>query len=232
MYNNIELINTVNHKDTAIKAYDSFSYAKNMISAPVTVFEFYDCCKDYPIVFVKDAQDNWMASAMLGYEENKNLFVNDTGEWGKLRYVPASIRRYPFIFVNQDDSQLSLAFDSDAKSESPIDNERKLFDEEGKPSEFLKGVLEFMNQFQNEAASTNSFIKQLSDWELLEEKTAQITTPDQKSHQVNGFYIVNEEKLNHLSKKKKEDICDKNAYPLITAHLISLSNIQRMGIRV
>jgi hypothetical protein len=232
VYKNIELINTINHKETTLKAYDSFSYASNMISTPVTVAEFYECCKDYPIVFVKDAQDNWSASAMLGYEKNKNLFVNEAGEWEKLRYVPASIRRYPFIFVNQDDNQLSLAFDSDAKSELPTGQERKLIDAEGEPSEFLKGVLKFMNQFQNDAAATNNFIKQLSDWELLEEKTAQITTPDQKSHQVNGFYTVNEEKLHHLSKKKKEEICDKNAYPLITAHLISLSNIQRMGTRV
>ena len=44
-----------------------------------------------------------------------------------------------------------------------------------------------------------------------------------------GFFIINEEKLKHLSKKKKDDICAKNAYALITAHLISLSNIQKLG---
>ena len=46
---------------------------------------------------------------------------------------------------------------------------------------------------------------------------------------LSGFFIVNEEKLKHLSKKKKDDICAKNAYALITAHLISLSNIQKLG---
>ncbi|MFA6144986.1 MAG: SapC family protein [Sulfurimonas sp.] len=231
MYTNIELINTIIHKDTAIKAYDKFSYAQELISAPITVAEFYECCKDYPIVFVKDAENNWSASAMLGYEEKKNLFINDAGEWEKLRYVPASIRRYPFIYVAQENNQLSLGMESDAKSEAEADRERKLFDAEGKASEFLNGVLGFMNQFQNDATATNNFIKQLDEWELLEEKTAQIMTPDQKSYQINGFYVVNEEKLQHLSKKKKQDICDQNAYPLITAHLISLSNIQRMGIR-
>ncbi|MDD2369504.1 MAG: SapC family protein [Sulfuricurvum sp.] len=231
MYTNIELINTITHKNTAIKSYNSFSYAKEMISAPITVAEFYECCKDYPIVFVKDAEANWSASSMLGYEEKKNLFINDNGEWEKLRYVPASIRRYPFIFVHQENNQLSLGIQSDAKRDEPTDEERRLFNEEGQPSEFLNTVLEFMNRFQNDAAATNSFIKQLDEWELLEERTAQITTPDQKNYQINGFYTINEEKLHCLSKKKRQDICDKNGYLLITAHLISLSNIQRMGMR-
>lgn len=40
--------------------------------------------------------------------------------------------------------------------------------------------------------------------------------------------MINEEKLKNLSKKKKNEINDKNAIPLITAHLISLSNIQKL----
>ena len=45
----------------------------------------------------------------------------------------------------------------------------------------------------------------------------------------NSFFIVNEEKLKHLCKKRKEEICNKKVIPLITAHLISLSNIQKLG---
>lgn len=231
MYKNIELIHTNTHKDTAVKAFETFDYAKELISAPITVAEFYESCKDYPIVFVKDQNELWTASVMIGYKEKENLFVNNDGLWEKGRYVPASIRRYPFIFIAQDDNQLALGMDTDAVTKDKKDSARKLFDDESKPSEFLYDVVNFMNQFQADAASTSNFIKQLDMWELLEEKTAQIMTPDQKSYQINGFYVVNEEKLQHLSKKKKQDICDQNSYPLITAHLISLSNIQRMGMR-
>lgn len=230
MYQTIELINTEKHKNHSIKRVESFSYAKSLISAPVVASEFYEGCKDYPIIFVKDANDSWNASVMLGYEEN-NLYVDEQGTWKKGKYIPASIRRYPFIFVAQENNRLSLGIDVSALSEAQEDQERKLFTPEGSPSEFTDGVLTFMNQFQGDASATANFIEQLNKWELLEEKTAQIMTPEQKSYQINGFYIVNEEKLHHLSKKKKQEICDQNAYPLITAHLISLSNIQRMGIR-
>jgi hypothetical protein len=231
MYKNIELINTQSHKGHYVKAMENFSYAKEQMSAPITAAEFYESCKNYPIVFVKDAANNWSASVMLGYVENNNLHVDENGVWEKGNYIPASIRRYPFIFIAQENQELSLGIDTSALSEADEDKERKLFNDEEKPSQFTQGVLEFMNQFQRDAVATAGFIAQLDKWELLEEKSVQVITPDQKSHQINGFYTINEEKLQHLSKKKKQEICDQNVYPLITAHLISLSNVQRMGMR-
>lgn len=230
MYKNIELIQTQTHKESFVKSFENFAYAKEMISTPITIAEFYECCKDYPIVLVKDAEGHWSASAMLGFKEKENFFIDENGVWEKFRYVPASIRRYPFIFVNHEENKLSLGLDSSAKTAGENAGDRKLFEADGNPSEFLTNVMNFMNQFQSDAAATAQFIKQLEKWELLEEKSAQIVTPDQTSYQINGFYVVNEEKLQHLSKKKKQEMCDHNAYPLITAHLISLSNIQRMGL--
>jgi len=50
-----------------------------------------------------------------------------------------------------------------------------------------------------------------------------------KTHTINGFFTLDEEKFNRLNDKKKLDLCKKGATPLITAHLISLSNIRRLG---
>ena len=159
------------------------------------------------------------------------LFIDEKGVWEKQRYIPAHIRRYPFIYVNGGDDQLTLAVEGEFKSDDKKDDTRKLFDKDGNNSEFLNGVLGFLNQFQADAVATAAFIKQLDEWELLEEKVANIVTPEGKNYNINGFFVVNEEKLKHLSKKKKDAICEKNATPLITAHLISLSNIQKIGLR-
>ena len=232
MYTNLQPISKIEDLNKSIKEAKGFAYAKEQISTPITVAEFYEACKDYPILFAKDGNGAWMATAMLGYKEKENLFVDAQGAWEKQRYVPAHIRRYPFIFVkNGEDDQLTLAVEGEYKSEAKEDEVRKLFDSEGKNSEFLNGVLGFLNQFHADALATAAFIKQLEDWELLEEKVANITTPEKANYTINGFYVVNEEKLKHLSKKKKDDICNKNATPLITAHLISLSNLQKIGSR-
>ncbi|MDX9743288.1 MAG: SapC family protein [Arcobacteraceae bacterium] len=231
MYTNLQPINKIEDKNKAIKEVKNFSYAKEQISAPITVAEFYEACKDYPILFAKDANNSWIATVMMGYKEKENLFVGENGIWEKQRYIPAHIRRYPFIYVNTDNDQLTLAVEGEFKSEAKEDVARKLFLEDGTNSEFLNSVLGFLNQFHGDALATTAFIKQLEDWELLEEKVANIVAPDGKNYSINGFYVVNEEKLKHLSKKKKEAICEKNVTPLITAHLISLSNIQKIGNR-
>lgn len=233
MYENLEILNKVEHKEQNVKEIKDFSFAKELTNAPITVSEFFEACKNYPIFFAKDKDENWFASVMLGYKENTNVFVNDKGEWDKLHYVPAFVRRYPFIFIEQENNkeQLLVALDKDYLSSNKKDVNRKLFDDKGENSEFLNNVLTFLNQFQNDSIATKEFIKQLDEWELLEEKTATVVTPNQEQFNLTGVFIVNEEKLKHLSKKKKDDINDKNAIPLITAHLISLSNIQKLGIK-
>jgi len=232
MYNNLEIVDKIAHKNASVKEVTNFTYAKQLINAPITIAEFFEVCKDYPILFAKDANDSWMATAMLGYKENENLFVDSDGNWEKLRYIPAYIRRYPFIFVNQSNiNELALAMEGDFKSEDDADKIRKFFKEDGTNSDFLNSVLGFLNQFQNDALATSEFIKQLNSWELLEEKVANIQTPTGQHYSINGFYVINEEKLKHLSKKKKDDIYNKNATPLITAHLLSLSNIQKIWMR-
>jgi hypothetical protein len=230
MYKNLQPISKTTDSNKSIKEVVNFSYANEQINSPITIAEFYEACKDYPIVFAKDTNNSWIATVMLGFKERKNLFVDDNGLWEKQRYIPAHIRRYPFIYVNNASSdQLTLGVEAEYKSEDKKDETRKLFDKDGNNSEFLNGVLGFLNQFHSDALATAEFIKQLEGWELLEERVANIATPDGKNYTINGFYVVNEEKLKHLSKKKKDAICLKNATPLITAHLISLSNIQKIG---
>ena len=233
MYKNLEILNKITHKENSVKEIKDFSFAKNLINAPITVTEFFEACKNYPIFFAKDANDNWFASVMLGFKENSNIFVNDKGEWEKLHYVPAFVRRYPFVFVEQENNkeQLLVALDKEYLSSDKKDESRKLFDDKDENSKFLNNVLAFLNQFQADSIATKEFVKQLNDWELLEEKTATVITPKQEQFNITGLFIVNEDKLKHLSKKKRDEINDKNVIPLITAHLISLSNIQKLGVK-
>jgi hypothetical protein len=232
MYQDLEILNKINHKNNSVKEIKDFSYAKNLMNAPITVTEFFEACKNYPILFTKDKDENWFASIMLGYKENENIFIDDKGAWDKLHYIPAFVRRYPFIFVEQkNNDELIVALNKDSLSIDKKDESRKLFNDKGENTEFLNNVISFLNQFYVDSMATKEFVKQLDEWELLEEKIATVITPNQEQFNINGLYIVNEEKLKHLSKKKKDEICNKNAIPLITAHLISLSNIQKLGIK-
>lgn len=229
MYKNIEILNKINHKNKSIKEVKDFSFAKGLTSAPIVVSEFFEACKNYPIFFAKDKDENWFASIMLGFKENENIFIDDKGNWNKLHYIPAFVRRYPFILIdNPEQKELMVGIEKEYLLDSK-EEDKNLFDKDENNNEVLNNAINFLNQFHSDSLGTKEFIKQLDEWELLEEKTATIVNDKNEQFNINGFFIVNEEKLKHLSKKRKEELCNKNLIPLITAHLISLSNIQKLG---
>jgi len=228
VFKKLEVLNKIEHKNKSIRDVKDFLYSKELINAPIALSEFFEACKNYPIFFAKDKDNKWFASVLLGYKQGENLFIDEKGVWKELHYIPAFVRTYPFILVNQENQKdLVIAIEKDFLTDE--ENPKKLFDTEGNNSEFLNSALNFLNQYYADSISTTQFIKQLEDWELLEEKIATVVNNKGEKFNLNGFFVINEEKLKHLSKKKKDDICAKNAYSLITAHLISLSNIQKLG---
>ena len=229
MYKKLEALNKIEHKNKGVTEVTDFLYSKELMNAPIALSEFFEACKNYPILFAKDKDEKWFATILLGYKQGENLFVDEKGAWKELHYIPAFIRSYPFVLVNQENKkEMVFAVEGDYLNEK--ESSKKLFDKDGENSEFLNGVITFLNQFYADSLATADFIKQVDDWELLEEKVVNITNKKEEKFSFNGFFIINEEKLKHLSKKKKDDICEKNAYSLITAHLISLSNIQKLSV--
>ena len=81
MYKRLEILNKIEHKNKGISEITDFSYSKNLVNAPITLSEFFESCKNYPIFFSKDKDDKWFSSVLLGYKENENLFTDEKGIW-------------------------------------------------------------------------------------------------------------------------------------------------------
>jgi hypothetical protein len=232
MYKQPEILNINDHKNKVLKEVSNFSHAKELISAPIGFNEFYEACRDYPILFAKDPENNWFATTLLGVN-NKNLYIDDDGNWKAGAYIPAFVRRYPFVLVKLDENsdELTLAFDHNCSEDLNESNKANaFFNEDNTPSELSQKAMNFLLELNGAAKATSDLIKDLEGWGLLEEKSASIVDKNGNTHNINGFFTVNEEKLDHLSEKKKSDICKMGALPLIIAHLISLGNIRRFGV--
>lgn len=113
MYKNVKLLSK-DDKNLKVDAIKGFRYAKKLTQCIITVDEFFKAAKSQPIVFAKNESGKYFASTLLGLEKETNNFVNGKGEWIKGEYIPAYVRRYPFIFI-QDGQTLALAYDSDCK---------------------------------------------------------------------------------------------------------------------
>ena len=226
MYNNIELITKDEHKEFGVANVEGFAHAKELTTSMITMSEYYQSCKNYPIVFAKNEEEGWFSVALLGLEK-ENKFLKD-GEWKEDCYIPAYIRRYPFIYIKNEDNLL-LGFDADHKVSKEEAGERYFFDEEENTTEFVSNVLNFMNQVQNSTKATKEFIETLEELDLLEASNITGTNAEGKEISVTGFWVLKEEKLNELTQKNKTILCKKSYMQPITAHLISLSNIQKLS---
>ncbi|MEM7679536.1 MAG: SapC family protein [Pseudomonadota bacterium] len=213
------------HVDLALKADFGFGFTEGVNAVPINLIEMPQICHFYPIAFSPDASATPVA--IMGLRNNENLYLQQDGGWVEA-YIPAYIRRYPFIFSEAPgQEQLTLCVDSnDAVLQKG--GERKFFDGEGKPTEITNNALEFCKSYHAAAQQTIEFSKVLVEHDLLVQREAQINVANNQKINFSGFNIINEEKLQQLDDKVFIELRQKGWLPFIYAHLFSGSQWQRL----
>jgi hypothetical protein len=196
---------------------------------PLTVTEFAPAALSYPVIFVGD---NRQPVAVMGLRSGENLFVSDSGEYRPEAYIPAYVRRYPFVFANDEvQKRMILCLDRGA----PFIKEggaTPLFID-GKPSPYVDQAMEFCNSFEQERQRTDAFVKLLNDLDLLDTREAIFTprNPDGTAatpQKIAEYYAVSEDKLKALPAEKLAELRDNGALGQIYAHLVSLLGWDRL----
>lgn len=230
-YKNPQPLNPEQHAGLGVKTIDQpFGFLRSAHAVPVTVTEFGMAAAAYPIIFVGQERT---PVAVMGVAEGQNLFVTDAGMTEPDFYVPAFVRRYPFVFANDDQAdRLLLCIDRDAPM---VTNQPEvpLF-ENGQPSEFTQNAIEFCKEFERQRRSTAEFTKIISDMGLFEQKSVSFQPRDQQGNpqgepqKIADYFAIDEAKLNELSDEQFKQLRTNGALGAIYAHMISLLNWQRV----
>ena len=214
------------HGDLALKKNFGFGFTEGVNAVPVNLIELPQICHFYPIAFSPDG--NATPVAILGLRDNENLFLKPDNTWLEHTYVPAYIRRYPFIFSEMPDGdQLTLCVDMDDKLLEK-NGEQAFFDEEGKATPLSQNALEFCKSYHAAAQQTIEFSRALADSGLLVEREAQINIAGNQRINFSGFKIIDEKKLAELDDKVFLEWRAKGWLPFIYAHLFSGAQWQRL----
>jgi len=229
-YNKPEPLSVEAHGKLGVNPVDKpYAFVGKTNLTPMTVTEFAPAALSYPIIFVGDQKQ---PVAVMGLRDGENLFVSPEGEFKAEAYIPAYVRRYPFVFANDPDQQrLILCVDRDAAFLSEGGATPLFID--GQPSDYTKNAMEFCNNFEQERLRTDAFIKVLTDLDLFEVKEAVFTprNPDGTNGQpqkIAEYFAVSEEKLKGLSDKAFAELRDNGALGQIYAHLVSLLGWDRL----
>ena len=220
------------HADKSINLERRFGFAANTNMVPVNMQEFSRVAISYPIVFTESAPAS--AIAILGLRQGQNLFVDDAGAWDGGVYVPAYVRRYPFIFsTGQEDEQLVLCVDeADALivDGTGAENTQAIYDGE-EASETVKKMLEFCAAFHRQSLATREFVDELENRDLFRPGTVTITNESGEQFNLRGFRMVDEAKFNALPDEAFLEFRRKGWLHAITSHLVSVQNLAALGFR-
>jgi len=226
MYQKITILNKSEHSNLKFKKIASMEHAAKTANVPLTLAEFFSACKSQPILFVKTGDDT-LPTALLGIRNDENLFLDARKNWLPTEYCPFFLKRYPFIFVKAEE-KFTLAYDSECISANEEEGEA-VFGENGEQTEFIKKIMEFMNKYQADSEVTVAFGRLMDELELFEPFEVNLSVGTNK-YQISDFRIIGEKKFNELPTEKKTMLIEKGFYNIIVAHLISLSNIEKLAV--
>ena len=224
MYNDLIPLNSRDHSTWRARTVDRAPWVGKQHAVPLTVEEFPMAQRDFPIVF--SAGENPVPLALMGLNEGVNVFFEDDGKPITQPYVPAYVRRYPFLLakIDPNSDNLSLCFDPTTDLIGDFEDGHALFDGD-QPSEHTKNLLTFCEKFEEAGNKTKAFMEELAKADLLMDGEVAINRSDEPGSQpfiYRGFRMVNQEKLRELRGDQLRTWNQNGLLPLIHAHLFSL----------
>jgi hypothetical protein len=229
---NFALLNNIDHKDTRIITSRGPEYGDNVMYAMTFPAEFRSVQAEYPILFHRDGAGERFAVALFGFQQGENLFLEDAG-W-QARYVPAMIRRQPFLIGYQESKNPAepekirvLSLDMDHPRISTTEGE-PLFQPLGGRTEFLEEMADLLESIYAGQNHGREFVAALEAHDLLEPVTFDITLNDGSRNQLLGFDTIDEERLQSLPGETLEEFARQGFLLPVFMVLASTVNIRKL----
>lgn len=243
-YRNPVVMSREKHADLRLVADADYSFASKGASVPLLMREFVAASGSMPVVFVTGQDKATSAQALLAASTEGNKFVEHDGSWRQGEYIPAYIRRYPFIFADvpanaphEGASTLVLCIDEAAPQVLRADADRyadglALFDN-GENTDQADRALSFCNLYQRDWLETQQFIGELQSMNLLVDRQIELSWPGEKSAQrqqkvLQGIETIDPGRLQQLSDSKFLRLRKLGYLAPIYAHLSSLARFARI----
>jgi hypothetical protein len=209
---------------------DHFSFSRKTNSVFLAGSEFAEAAHDYPIVFVGPEAGPFTAVALVGLSGDDNIMVSNEGVWEVGTYIPAFIRRYPFVLAGAEQAETLTVCLDEAYAGLGLQEGEAFFSPEGAETPYLKNVIEFLRLFHAEMNRTNAFASKLAQLDLLSSKVITVEFEGQKRN-LEGLWLVDEQKLLALDDAQTLELVRSGYMGLIYAHFLSLSNVVRLARR-
>lgn len=207
---------------------EPYGYARGANLIPALAEEFPVAAEDMAIAFLPGATQP-AAVFVTGLNPGTNAFVSAEGRWTG-RYVPAYLRRYPFIIGDVPDAEPVLCVD-DAYEGFAADEGVRLFSPKGEPEPVVAEALALARGYREAAQRTDRLCRMLQEMALLRAVTLDARLPDGRTTVVHGLLTVDEGALDALPEADLAELHRQGFLKPVFAHLFSLKAASRLAER-
>ncbi|MCB1996117.1 MAG: SapC family protein [Burkholderiaceae bacterium] len=218
-------------RQTAVRLpVSSWAHLATVNALFLTAAECMQAACDYPVVFVKAGDDgqggvDYAPIAVLGLAPGENLFLQ--GDAWRAHQMPVLMASYPFAIARGDGGQFAVCIDTAYEGLTGEGGER-LFDDAGQPTEFARRVTGELEKLEQQIQGTRAVSRRLAELGLLAEKRFDGTMPDGRKVSVDGFFMVDEDKLKALPDATLLELHRNGVLNLIHAHWMSLGQMRKL----
>ena len=176
------------------EAFD-YGFARKTNAIPISLSEIPAASLSYPIAFTTEGGARPVA--VVGLREDENLFVDEQGNWQTGAYVPAYVRRYPFILAEYGEGGgVQLCIENDPEVLVAEGGRPLFFD--GEPSRLVRSAFDLCKSLRAADLATSPFVEALVACGVLEGRSAIIQLPAGGDLKMAGFATIDEAKLRAL----------------------------------
>ncbi|HCR97961.1 MULTISPECIES: SapC family protein [Halomonas] len=204
-----------------------FDFAREQMLIPLVAAEAGRVAREMPIVF---PQSGGLPQALVGVNQGENLHVKKgTDQWIG-RYIPAHIRRYPFMLAKVpgeegSESRYVIQFDAAARHFERPDG-KALLNEQGEATDTLLHIQKVLTNLERENHRTLALVAELDAAGLLAAREIHVGEEGKGGKRLAGIRLVDEKALAKLDSDTLAKLRTSGALALVYAHLLSLNNLR------
>lgn len=231
IYESVVPLSVQRHGDVSVEANRHYGFSADVTAVPLMAVEFLAAAAEYAIVFTQ-VGDDLLPAAVLGVRGTPNAYVDSDSSW-TARYIPAFIRRYPFVFANTPDGKsLALCIDESHPGVNREGRGERLFTHDGKPTTYARQVTQFLRQYQAQFERTRRFGRTVRDLGVLEPVRAQVTSAQGARVTMGGMQSVDRKKLRALGDDVLGRLARTDELELLYLQMFSLRNFSTVKDRL
>lgn len=231
IYESAVPVTATRHGNWSLEGGIDYGFSKHVNSVPLMAVEFPDTASEYAIIF-SGTKEGVIPAVILGIRGDENLYLTGDSGW-QAKYVPAFVRRYPFVFsTSQDGKTFTLCVDESYPRFNQEGRGERLFTDDQKPTPYLERVLKFLENYQVQFRRTQAFCQKLIELDLLEPMRAQANLGSGEKLSLGGFMAVSRDKLKALPAETLAELAKSDTLELLYLHLHAMRNFPAMGERL